>query len=169
MRKCLASDPSTLVLGAGRLWAVETILARMKFVMKLRGWSESEWNRRAEMKERSNLNKLLKRLETHPDEFPGDAKTLQKLADAAGVTMDWLALGRGTPLAADFVVSDDARYPSRPGVALAAFLMGFPRKAIDALLAHEFAGADPGADYWLQLALLERAKVTPPSVPQLGK
>jgi len=166
MRKSLSPDASTLVLSEARLGIVETILERMEFVMKLRGWSQSEWNRRAQIKERSNVNKLLKRLEANPTEFPGDAKTLQKLADVAGVTMDWLALGRGAPLAADFVIADDPLYPSRPGVALAAFLMGFPRQAIDAVLAHQLAGPDPGPDYWLQLALLERAKVAP---AQLGK
>lgn len=137
--------------------------------MKLRGWSESEWNRRAGLKERSNLNKLLKRLAVEPEVFPGDAKTLQGLADAAGVTMDWLALGRGQPLAADFVFKDDARYPSRPGVALAGFLLGIPRPAIDAVLAHEVPGGDPGTDYWLQLLLLERAKLGHVSAPQLSK
>lgn len=148
---------------------METILDRMKWVMKLRGWSEREWARQAKLREETNVNKLLKQLRDKPDELVGDAKTFAKLADAAGVTMDWLALGRGVPLAADFVVGDDARYPSRPAVALAGFLMGFPQGAIDAVLAHELSGPDPGPDYWLQLLLLERAKLTPPSVPQLGQ
>ncbi|HKY41353.1 MAG TPA: hypothetical protein VJN18_35715 [Polyangiaceae bacterium] len=143
----------------------------MRSVLKLRGWTEREWARQAELKEESNVNKLMRRLETNPDEFPGDARTLQKLADAAGVTMDWLALGRGAPLAADFVIGDDARFPSRPAVAFAGFLMGFPRSAIDAMLELELVGvgADPGPDYWLQVLLLERAKLTPPAAPQLTK
>jgi transcriptional regulator with XRE-family HTH domain len=140
-------------------------------VMKLRGWNQREWARRAQLKEESNVNKLLKRLESHPDEFPGDARTLQKLADVAGVTMDWLALGRGAPLAADFVVADDPRYPSRAAVAVAGLLMGFPKDAVDAMLAIDLIGesADPGADYWLQTLLAERAKLASQHAPQLTK
>lgn len=150
---------------------METILDRMKLVMKLRGWTEREWARRAEMKEESNVNKLMRRLEAKPDDFPGDARTLQKLADAAGVTMDWLALGRGAPLTADFVVQDDPHYPSRSAVAVAGFLMGFPRAAIESMLGLELIGvtSDPGADYWLQVLLLERAKLANPPLPQLSK
>lgn len=148
-----------------------TIFDRMKWVMKLRGWSEREWARQAKLVEETNVNKLMKRLKENPSEFPGDASTLQKLADAAGVTMDWLALGRGEPLASDAVFRDDPRYPSRPAVALAGFLIGFPKAAIDAMLNHELAGAsvDPGADYWLQVLLLERTKLSSTLAPQLTK
>jgi hypothetical protein len=155
---------------------VKTPLERIRWVMKERGWNESQWAKAAQLKERSNLNKLIKRLIARPGEVPGDIKTFVKLADAANVSLDWLLLGRGTPdVDGATTVLDDSKYPTRSRVVLIGRLLDFPDAAIDAVIKFDAGDADPGRDFWLQLLLGKRAEfsiVRPPpepsEPPQLG-
>ncbi len=101
----------------------------MRWVMDAKGWTEREWARQAELKELSNVNKLLKRADEHPDRIPGDANTFAALAKAAKVSLDWLALGRGAPVPADLDVTNipnDPKYPARSLAVAAASLMSIP-------------------------------------------
>jgi hypothetical protein len=150
---------------------VETVIDRMKIVMNLRGWSEREWARRAGLKEESNVNKIITRMASDPTRLAGDIDTFAKLARAAKVSLDWLALGTGNPVA-DAMTFDDGKYPTRSRVALAAFLMGFPRTAIEAVLARDDLDVDPGWEYWLRLLQLKQAELAaaaPASPLKLGQ
>lgn len=151
---------------------MDTVISRMRLVMDLRGWSEREWCRQAGVKEESNVNKLIKRMSEDPTKVAGDANTFAKLAKGAGVSLDWLLLGIGapTPESIDFTTHD--HYPTRPRVLLGAFIMGFPRAAIDAVLAHNGPESDPGWEYWVRLLQVEQTKLAAPSIqhpPQLGQ
>ncbi len=141
----------------------------MKIVMKLRGWNESQWAKEAGLKERSNVNKLLKRMAELNGEVAGDIKTFKRLADAAGVSLDWLALGRGAPNLQTFTVPNDPKYPTRPSVIVAGYLMGYPKAAIDYVLGFDAGPTDPGQDYWLQLLLGKRAEFSVSSLHQISK
>lgn len=151
---------------------MDTVISRMRFIMELNDWSEREWCRRAEIKEPSNVNKLLRRMSEDPSRVSGDAKTFAKLAKAAGVSLDWLLLGVGTPTPESINFSGDGLYPTRPRVLLGAYVMGFPRAAIDAVLAHNELESDPGWEYWVRLLQVEQAKLAAPAAqhpPQLGQ
>jgi hypothetical protein len=143
----------------------------MRWVMEAKGWSEREWARRAELKEMSNVNKLLKRAEIDPERIPGDANTFAALAKAASVSLDWLALGHGSPVPADLNVTnipDDPKYPTRPGVIAAGHMMGFPPTAIAAIATFDAGPVDPGQDFWLQLLLGKRAELSRVAAHQLS-
>jgi len=151
---------------------VETVVDRMRLVMKLKGWSESDWARAAELKERSNVNKLLVRMAKDPTRLAGDVNTFAKLANAAGVSLDWLALGVGVPTPDVVSFAKDPHYPTRARVLIGAFLMGFDRQILDAVLAHNEPAADPGWEYWLRLLQLKEAELSASSgaaPPQLGQ
>lgn len=151
---------------------METVIDRMKIVMDLRGWSQREWCRRAGITEESNVNKLIKRMKDDPSRVAGDMNTFAKLASAAGVSLDWLVLGVGDPMPDTVEFESDDQYPTRPRVLLGAYIMGFPRAAIDAVLAHDEPLTDPGLEYWVRLLQLEQAKLAAlgsQHPPQLGK
>ncbi len=147
---------------------METPLDRIRWVMKARNWSESQWAKEAGLKERSNVNKLIKRMVENPGEIVGDMKTIAKLAEAAKVSLDWLVLGRGAAAIASFSVPDDPQYPTRPSVLVAGHIMGFPGEAIAAVQTFDAGPVDPGADFWLQLLIGKRAEFSVPPSHQLG-
>jgi len=150
---------------------VKTLAERMRWVMSAKGWTEREWARKAQLKEMSNVNKLLRRAEENPLRIPGDANTFAALAKAAKVSLDWLALGRGTPVPVGVDVTnvpDDPKYPTRPGVIAAGYIMGFPSIAIDAIAVFDAGPLDPGQDFWLQLLLGKKAELSRGGALQLG-
>lgn len=61
-------------------------------------WNMSQWALRAGL-QRTHVRTILERLEENPDAGI-EHRTLQKLADAAGVSVCWLAFGSGAPLTA---------------------------------------------------------------------
>jgi len=140
----------------------------MQEVMRLRGWNQSQWAKAAELKERSNVNKIIKRIKK-TGEVSGDMKTFVKLADAAKVSLDWLLLGRGQPVPAGFDVPEDGKYPARPGIVFVGQILGFPQEALDFVLAFDAGPCDPGTDYWLQLLLGKRNELTVRQPPQSGQ
>lgn len=151
---------------------MDTVIERMQFVMDLKGWSQREWCRQASIIEESNVNKLIKRMREDPSRVAGDINTFAKLASAAGVSLDWLVLGVGTPTSSTMEFSSDDRYPTRPRVLLGAFIMGFPREAIDAVLAHDGPAVDPGWEYWVRMLQVEQTKLAAPMTkhpPQFGQ
>lgn len=151
---------------------MDTVISRMRLIMELKGWSEREWCRLAGIKEESNLNKLIKRMSEDPTTISGDAKTFAKLAKAAGISLDWLLLGVGVPTPESIDFTTDDHYPTRPRVLLGAFIIGFPRAAIDAALVHNEPESDPGWDYWVRFLQVEQAKLTAlaaKQTPQLGQ
>lgn len=72
----------------------ESIRDRVRWILKNRGFkSQRELAARAGLAS-SHISLILNNLGDHIE-----AKTLEKIAGAAGVSYDWLATGRGTPLA----------------------------------------------------------------------
>ncbi len=148
---------------------MKTIAERMRWLLKIKGWTEREWARQAGLKEASNVNKLLRRAEERPDRIPGDANTFVELARAAGASLDWLTLGRGAPFVDSLNVPDDPKYPTRPSVIAAGHLMGYPQAAIQAVIAFDAGPTDPGQDYWLHLLLGKRNEIVAGEARQLTK
>ena len=128
-----------------------SLLKRMREVLSERGWDESEWAIEAGLRERTHVSTILRRLEAKP-ESSVDMKTLIALADAAGVTLDWLATGREPKYRA--VSEKDPRYPSRGQAIAAARLIGIPEHVIAAVANVDDLSQDPGAAYWLQRLML---------------
>ncbi len=140
-----------------------TLLERMKEVLANNRWTGREWARRAELGEENHVNLLMRALR-NGRERPGDMETWAKLASSAGVSLDWLVLGRGTPHAMQVEIIEDGRYPSRPRVLAVAHWIGFPDAAIRAVSRHIPDGDDdPGPDYWLRLLQTEQARY--PALP----
>lgn len=130
------------------------LLDRILTVLEDNGWSETEWSRRAGLKEATHVSTLIRRLRGNPNATL-DAQTAAKLADAANVSLDWLLLGRGTKGGAYIVAQADARYPTR-GVAIAAgWTFGYKPEAIKRVLCVEHFPEDPGLEYWLALLKAE--------------
>lgn len=136
-----------------------SLLERMREVMRMRQWSEREWARRAGLKEEANVNQIMRALRKDADaeKIAGTAAVWVALARAAGVSLDWLLTGRGSPHSFTVDVHDDPRYPSRARVIGVAHLLGFSEAAISALLDHT-PERDPGPDYWLRLLQAEQVK-----------
>lgn len=168
MRKRRPSAVSTLMLTSCRIRPVDTPLKRMKKAMKMRGWNESQWAAAAGLKERSHVNKLLKRI-AETGEVAGDMKTFVKLADAANVSLDWLLLGRGQPVPVDLAVTEDAKYPTRASVVWVGKILDLPQDVVDFVLNFDAGPSDPGADFWLQLLLGKRNELAVRKSPQSGK
>jgi hypothetical protein len=138
-----------------------SLLERMQECLDSHGWTASEWARRAGLRERTHVSTLMRRLrEGDSDRLVGDIETFAKLAEAAGWSLDYLVLGRGSPYAMTVEVRDDPRYPSRARVLVAAHWLGFSEAAIRSLLEHN-PETDPGADYWLRLLQAEQLKLPP--------
>lgn len=152
---------------------VLTLLERMQFVLDSKGWSGREWARQAGLSEENHVNNLMLRMRKDTEgRLAGDIETYAKLAKAAGVSLDWLVLGRGVPVGDALEISDDPKYPSRARVVVVAYWLGFPEPVIRAVLDHDAPSVDPGPDYWLRLLQLKQAELAapgPPTAPKLLK
>jgi hypothetical protein len=137
----------------------------MELVLKLRfNGNASEWSRKAGLKERTHISRLIARLAADPG-ASADSGTMAAIADAADVSLDWLLLGRGAfePPAP----TPDRRYPSREGVLLGARMYGtFPEASIRFVESINHFDSDPGPTYWLgQLISHSAALLAPPTPP----
>lgn len=154
MRKYLSARfRSTPETARGSIEVV-TLLERIESVLKDKGWSASEWARRAKLSERSHVNTIIQRLRANPA-AKTDGQTLAKLAEAADVSLDWLVLGRGTKDGAFVRIDPDPRYPSRAIAVVAATLAGWRSDAIEKVRAMDGFAADPGVQTWLGLIQAE--------------
>ncbi len=138
---------------------------RLDLVLKLRfDGNASEWARRAGLKERTHISRLIARLAADPG-ASADSSTMAAIADAADVSLDWLLLGRGAfePPAP----TPDHRYGSREAVVLGARMYGaFPEASIRFIESINHFDHDPGAAYWLgQLVAHSTALLAPPAPP----
>lgn len=139
------------------------MLDRMETVLTTRRWSKRKWAELAGLAEPGHVGGLMRRMKKDPHRLAGDISTYAKLAEAAGVSLDWLVLGRGLPEGLATLVQEDARYPSRARVIVAARLIGrYSDEVIDAVLAHNDPAVDPGVDYWMSLLDLKRAELPAP-------
>lgn len=75
----------------------ETLADRIRHVLEARRWSQRELARRASIAE-THVNTLLRKLDRDPSASV-ESKTLQKIAQAAGVSMQWLLTGEGPGVA----------------------------------------------------------------------
>jgi hypothetical protein len=138
-----------------------SLLERMQECLDSHGWTAREWARRAGLREPTHVSTIMRRLrEGDSDRLVGDIETFAKLAEAAGWSLDYLVLGRGSPHALTVEVRDDPRYPSRARVLVAAHWLGFSEAAVRALLEHN-PESDPGTDYWLRVLQTEQLKLPP--------
>jgi alkanesulfonate monooxygenase SsuD/methylene tetrahydromethanopterin reductase-like flavin-dependent oxidoreductase (luciferase family) len=145
-----------------------SLLERMQECLDTHGWTAREWARRAGLREPTHVSTIMRRLrEGDSDRLVGDIETFAKLAEAAGWSLDYLILGRGSPHALTVEVRDDPRYPSRARVLVAAHWLGFSEAAIRALLEHN-PESDPGTDYWLRVLQTEQLKL-PPAAPKKAR
>lgn len=127
------------------------LLERLQEVLDDTGWTAKEWAVRANLAEPTHLYTSLRRLKAKPD-HQLDVTTLAALADAAGVTLDWLALGRLPKLSARG--APDPKYPSRSQAIAAARFMGIPEAAIARVATVDDLPLDPGTENWMQRLLL---------------
>lgn len=134
-----------------------SLLQRMREVMADTGWSAREWARRAGLPEESHVNTIMRRLRAKGGDDPKamDLVTATKLAQAANVSLDWLALGRGTKGGGWSPIQPDPAYPSRAVAVVAARLAGWPRDGIDRVLRMNAFAADPGLEVWMGLLRAE--------------
>ena len=126
--------------------------------MELRGWNATKWSRLA------GVSRGHVRLTIENERESIETKTLIALADTAGVSVEWLATGRGDPLSINLRIADDSKYPSRAKAIAAARLLELDERAIASVLEVSGLSADPGAEYWLSLIRtkqLEHANVAP--------
>ncbi len=143
---------------------METVLDRMEIVLTATGWSKRHWAERAGLAESGHVGGLMRRMKLNPDRLAGDITTYAKLAAAAGVSLDWLVLGRGTPNGIAAAVEEDSKYPSRARVVVAARLLGrYSDEVISAILAHNDPSSDPGIEFWVALLDLKRAEAPAPN------
>lgn len=135
----------------------------MEIVLSTRGWSKRHWAELAGLAESGHVGGLMRRMKKDPSRLAGDITTYAKLAQAAGVSLDWLVLGRGEPFGLAPFTPDDAKYPSRARVIAAARLLGrYTDEVIGAVLAHDDPAVDPGVEYWMSLLDLKRAELPAP-------
>lgn len=155
----------------GRLGDVN-LLERLEWVLEEKGWKPGHWARLAGLKERTHVNTIMRRLRDKP-ESTLDMETAAKLAMAADVSLDWLALGRGSPAGLLIKPESDPRYPTRATAVVGARIFGWNESAVAKVLAVDGFSEDPGLDYWLALLKAEhegsRKLLPPPSGASRGK
>lgn len=121
-------------------------------MLKLRKWSPGKWSTLAGLSRDHVRQVLLKEQESI------ETRTLIALADAAGVSVEWLATGRGDPLSINLRLADDSKYPSRAKAIAAARLLELDERAIATVLEVSSLSSDPGAEYWLSMIRTELLK-----------
>lgn len=154
--------------GPERITLPMDLLERIETILENKGWSAREWCRRAGLKEISHLTSLMGRLRENP-EATMDLRTAAKLADAAHVSLDWLALGRGSPEGAVVLAEPDPRYPSRGVAVAAARIFGYGLDAIARVQSVDSFAQDPGKEYWLAALRAEHEAGARPAPPPKGR
>jgi len=148
---------------------IVSLLERIESVLEETGWSASEWARRAGLPERSHVNTIIRRLREN-NAATVDVQTLAKMADSARVSLDWLALGRGTKDGPYVRIDPDTRYPSRAVAIVAATLAGWRGAAIETVQAMNGFATDPGVQVWMGLLQAEHegTRLLPAPAPAGG-
>lgn len=140
---------------------VDTLLSRIEWVIAQgRVASGRAWAMSAGLSP-SYIGTLLTRLRASPD---ADARReeIGKLANAAGVSVEWLVTGVGSP-DGERVTERDERYPSRAAAARFARDAGLDEKAIALVLKERLdADTDPGAMWWLEEIKRKHAELHDP-------
>ncbi len=136
----------------------DSLGARLKLLMELRGLGSNELNVLANLPSGE-----VSRITTGARKRPS-TENVQKLADACGTTLEWLAFGRGpapTRLPSDTperTVETPRRYDAAEAAAVFAESEGIDKAAIDAVLSEGLKNDDPNnPNRWL-LAMREREK-----------
>jgi hypothetical protein len=89
---------------------------------------------------------LLGRLEAG-EEPKVELDAFVRLAEKAGISLDWLATGSGVAIH----IEPDSKYPTRPAAVGAAFLAGLPMRGLAEVMARNDFPEDPGVHRWLEL------------------
>lgn len=125
---------------------MDTLAKRIRWVLQERGMSRKEWSLKAGLSQ-SMVSQLASGKRKKGPEFD----TLEKLARSAGVSVVWLAEGRGEPMATN--LRDDP-YPSRVPVLTMLQYEGYPESIVQSLASVRLKakGGDPGQDFWASKA-----------------
>lgn len=149
----------TTVSVAPSVRCVDEASARVKALLKERGWSARELGRQAGMVEEHAIKLLGRGLST------ATATNAQKIADALGVRLKWLLTGEGPRdlPASEVRVEYDERYPNRRRALAGLDVAGIElhpraRRAIETRVYH--STTDPPPEHWTREALQldERAR-----------
>lgn len=150
-----------MAVSNGLLYRVMTLAERLTQVMEMRGLNPSSWAAKA------NLPRATVRLAIKTGRESMELKTLVALAEAANVSLAWLATGSGSPQGVSLNVPHDTKYPTRALAVAAGHLVGCSERAIQAVLSVDDVELDPGALYWL--ALLQAKQLEYPDPPVRAK
>jgi len=135
----------------------ETVFDRIALILKMNGWKyEAALLRAADLPKNT-----ITRQRTREGGFSTD--TLERMARAGGVDLEWLQTGKGSasPKLADLPA--DPRYPSRPIALRAAELEGVGPAVIRKVRAINHFDRDPGPFRWMDI-IRGHHEATPPKV-----
>lgn len=130
---------------------------RMSEVLKAKGWSQRRWAREAGITQ-THTRLIIERSKADPENPSVEVWIIARLADAAGVSLDWLVSGRGT-MRGSPQVEPDPQYPSRAAVVAACHALGLPESAVSRIQGITGLAVDPGEEFWLAQAFAARAGV----------
>lgn len=134
---------------------MSSLLERMEEVLERRKWSAQRWGREAGLSERSHVSGMMRLLRKSGRPFTGDLATWARLAEAADVSLDWLAFGKGNPWDGMHRDLANDEYPTRARIlGFAHLTRAFSDDAVRQVAALSGFARDPGPRFWLR-ALLE--------------
>lgn len=125
---------------------------RIEFVRQETGLSYRQWSKKAGIRETH-----VSTIRSKPGMIPR-SDTLRKLADAAGISLRWLATGEGDWRAQPEPVGRDSKYPNRPRALEACRLLGFSDAAIQQVESQERA-ADLSPIAWMRLVEVAESEI----------
>lgn len=130
---------------AGKVSDMEGRAARIRWILKERGWSQRELSRRAGFRTESQIGNILRNLDEDDDAIV--AGTLRQIAHGAGVSERWLYTGEGSPTDTagidDVAVPDVDAAPSSSSGSAPSTFGGFPGYAQTERLARVLDPAIP--------------------------
>ena len=127
---------------------MSTFAERVRRILREReDLNPSAWCTKAQLSRRA-IKSLFDREKDDPD-TEMSISAVAGLAQAAGVSFEWLALGVGQPYEEPPRPGKDPRYPSRTGALIAARALGYADDAIATVASIADLPTDPGADHWL--------------------
>jgi hypothetical protein len=129
---------------------MRTLADRLEWIIKTKfGGNASEMSRRCGFKNRNQIGMILARQRQDPSTNIGHV-LLGKIAEAGGVTADWLITGNGPVPASTSTVEFDEKYPNRTRAIAAARALGnVSEQAISWVMAAPWS-IDLSPNEWLQ-------------------
>lgn len=156
-----ADDPQEQDSAVSRDWTSTTLGERVRWLAEHEGVSLNKLGERAGLR-----SSVMSRLSRDSGEVHRSPETLDKLAGAWSVSVEWLTYGRGQP---EQTVPRDDRYPHRAEAARIALDGGLEQEAVIEVLEEQIElERDPSILWWLHrieskaLRLRDPSRVTAP-------